>query len=93
MPSVPGIFPPPNSAPDSFAPTHCRAPDFDVLVAPAAVLDEDLGTVDVEDGIMVLADVAKSSTAGEKLGIDTVLEVESVADGIIVGGEAGTDTA
>jgi hypothetical protein len=88
VPSVPGIFPPPNSAPDSFAPTHCRAPDFDVLVALAAVLDEDLGAVVVEDGIIVLGDVLKRSTAGKF----PMLEAKSVAEGTIVGGEAGIDT-
>ena len=48
----------PNSAPDSFAPSHCKAPDFDVLVAAAALLDEDLGTDALEETIMALGEVA-----------------------------------
>jgi hypothetical protein len=55
---VPGILDP-NSAPDSFAPSHCKAPAFDVLVAAAALLDEDLGTGALEETIMPLGEVAR----------------------------------
>ena len=69
------------------------------------MLAEALGTADVYDAIMllvgaasgmsvkearvVLAYVAKSATTGEERGIETMVEAESVAGGIIVDGEVG----
>jgi hypothetical protein len=55
----------PNSAPDSFAPSHCKAPDFGVLVAAAALLDEDLWADNVEETIMSVGDVGSGTVVEE----------------------------
>lgn len=95
----------PNSAPDSFAPSHCKAPDFDVLVAAAALLDEDLGTDTlgetimplgeavsgpvVEDVFVKLAVVDKSLRAEEGLRAGTVKEAGCVAEDIALDVDVG----
>jgi hypothetical protein len=108
VPSTPGMFEP-NSAPDSFAPSHCKAPDFEVLDDAAAVLDEAVGTLTLEEGIMLVASVArgelveevnveldgaaKSSTAGEEIEIEMLVEVESAAEVGLVYDDAGLEIA
>ena len=98
----------PNSAPDSFAPTHWRRPDVDVLPDAAAVLDEELGTDAVEGAIVLVANfasctlvgevvmelggVARGSTAEEEVGAGTMEEVEGVADDTIANDNVETDT-
>jgi hypothetical protein len=47
----------PNSAPDSFAPSHCKTPDFEVVAGLDAVLDDDLETAALEEVPILLADV------------------------------------
>jgi hypothetical protein len=95
----------PNSAPDSFAPSHCKAPWFDVLVAATELLDEDLGTDTLGETIMALGEVAwgpvvedffvklavgdKSLTAEEGVGAGTVEEAGSIAGDIALDVEIG----
>jgi hypothetical protein len=99
----------PNSAPDSFAPSHCKAPDFEVLDDAAAVLDEAVGTLTVEEGIMLVASIArgelveevnveldgaaKSSTAGEEIEIEMLVKVESAVEVGLLYDDAGLEIA
>jgi len=95
----------PNSAPDSFAPSHCSAPDFDVLDEAAAVLDEELNSF-VNEGMAVVVGIAsnmlvdevnvklevaaKSSTAGEEIETDIIVDDETVAEDELGDDEAGS---